>query len=71
MVHDTQRSRQDEISELTRGQKVGGPLLDLAQRQIEARRDDTTLVDAANELNHHLSAAMVVDDLELPNVSWR
>ena len=69
MVHDTQRRGHHNVTELTRGQKVGGPLLDLADLQIEAGGNDTTLVDAANKLDDNLSAAVVIDDLELPNVS--
>jgi len=69
VVHDTQRRRHDDVTELTRGQQVVGPLLDAHERNVEARGDNTALVDAPNELNHDLPAAVVVDDLELPNVS--
>jgi len=69
MVHDTQGSGHDNVTKLTRGQKVRGPLLDLANLQIEAGGDDTALVDATDKLNHNLAAAVVVNHLELPNVS--
>ena len=69
VVHDTQRRGHHNVAELTRGQEVVGPLLDLADGQIEARGDDTALVDTTNELDHNLSAAVIIDHLELPNVS--
>ena len=69
VVHDTELRGHHDVTELTRGQQVVGPLLDAAERHVEARGNDTTLVDAPNELNHDLPAAVVVDNLELPNVS--
>ena len=69
MVHNAKRGCHHDVSELTRRKQVVGPLLDAAERHVEARGNDTTLVDAPNELNHDLPAAVVVDNLELPNVS--
>ncbi len=37
---------------------------------IESRRDDTALVDAAVQLNNNLSRAVVIDNLELSDVSY-
>ena len=51
------------------GQQVGDVLLDLAERDVEARRDDTGLVDPAVELDNDLAGAVVVDDLELADVA--
>lgn len=36
---------------------------------VEAGGDDTALVDAADEVHHDLAGALVVDDLELTDVS--
>ena len=69
MVHDPQGSREHDIPELTRGQKVAGPLLDLRKLEVEPGRDNPALVDAPNEVDHDLAGAVVVDDLELPNVA--
>ena len=69
VVHDTQGSGHDNVAELTRGQKVLSPLLDTVDTNVEAGGDHTALVDAANELHNDLSAAVVVDNLELPNIS--
>jgi len=69
VVHDTQGSGENNVAELTRREQVSSPLLDLAQRYVEAGRDHTALVDTANKLDHNLSAAVVIDELELPNVS--
>ena len=67
--HDTVGGREDDDTELTRRKETGGPALDLGHGAVKARGDNTALVDAPNELNHDLPAAVVVDDLELPNVS--
>ena len=68
VVHDSQRRCHDNVTELTRRQQVAGPLLDLAKLQVEAGGNDTTLVDAAHELHNHLTAAVIIDDLKLPDI---
>lgn len=55
--------------ELTRRQQIVGPLLDVVDRHIEARRDDAALVQATGQVDHHLAGPMVVDDLELADVA--
>ena len=36
---------------------------------VEARRNNSTLVDSANKVNYDLSGSMVVDNFELADVS--
>ena len=52
MVHDTVRSGQDKVTELTGGQKIGAELLDAAVLDVETGGDDTALVDATDEVDH-------------------
>jgi len=70
VVHDTGRGGEDNVTELTRGQKLHNPLLHVAELDVVARRDDTGLVDAAVKLDDNLAVAVVVDLLELANVAW-
>lgn len=69
VVHDTGRGGQDDVTERTRGQELLNPVLNLTELDVEARRDDTTLVDAAVELDDNLTGTVVVDLLELANVA--
>lgn len=69
MVHDTSRGGQDEETELTRGQELGGPGLEVTELNGVAGVDDTTLVETAVELNDNLARAVVVNLLELANVA--
>ncbi len=46
VVHDAGGSGEDDVAELTRWQKVDDPLLHVAELDVEARADDTGLVDA-------------------------
>jgi hypothetical protein len=69
VIHDAQRSGHHNIAELTGWKQVVGPLLDGSQCQIESRRNDTALVQAANKLDNNLAATMIIDDLEFANVS--
>lgn len=70
MVHDTGRGSQDDVTELTGGKELDDPLLDIAELDVVAGRDDTGLVDAAVKLDNDLAVAVVVDLLELANVAW-
>jgi hypothetical protein len=69
VVHDTGRGGKDYVTELTRGKQLNDPLLQVAELDVVAGRDDTGLVDAAVELDDDLAVAVVVDLLELANVA--
>lgn len=71
VVHDTSGGGQDDVAELTRGQQSNSPLLKVGQLDVVAGRDDTSLVETAVELDNDLAGAVVIDLLELANVSWR
>ena len=47
MVHDAGRGGEDDVTELTRGQKLDNPLLEITKLDVVARVDDTGLVEAA------------------------
>lgn len=70
MVHDTSRGGQDEVTELTRGQELGGPGLEVTELNGVAGVDDTALVQTAVELDDDLARAVVVNFLELANVAY-
>lgn len=46
VVHDTGRGGQDDEAELTRGQQLDNPLLELTELDVVAGVDDTALVQA-------------------------
>lgn len=69
VIHDTSGGGEDNITELTGREKVVDPLLEIAQLNVEAGRDDTALVDATNELDDNLARTVVVDLLELADVT--
>jgi hypothetical protein len=69
VIHDAARGGEHDETELTRGQEIGDPLLNVLQLNVEARADDATLVDATNQLDNNLAAAVVIDDFELANVT--
>jgi len=69
VVHDAKRCGEHDVTEATGRQNVLHPLLHVRHSHVETRRDDSALVDAADELDHDLARAVVVDHLKLPNVS--
>lgn len=47
VVHDTSRGGEDDVAELTRGQELDNPLLEVTELDVVARADDAGLVEAA------------------------
>ena len=70
VVHDTLRSGQDDVSELTAGEQVAGPHLNLVQLHIEAGRDAAALVQTTGQGDHDLSRAVVINHSDLTNVTY-
>jgi hypothetical protein len=70
VVHDTGGGGQDNVTELTRRKELDNPLLHVAELDVVAGRDDTGLVEAAVKLDNNLAVAVVIDLLELANVTW-
>ena len=48
VVHNASGGGQDDEAELTRGKELDDPLLHVAELDVVARRDDTSLVEARN-----------------------
>ena len=69
VVHDTGGGGQDEVTELTRGEKLGGPGLEVTELNGVAGVDNTTLVQTAVELDDDLAGAVVVNLLEFTDVA--
>jgi hypothetical protein len=69
VVHDAVGGRQDEVSELPGGHDHVAPALDMTQGDVKPGGDDATLVDATQQLNDDLAAAVVVDDFEFSDVA--
>lgn len=70
VVHDTSRGGQNQVTELTRGQEVGGPFLKISKLNVEAGRNHTALVQAAVELDDNLARTVVINFLKLANVAY-
>ena len=71
VVHDTGRGGEDDVAELTRGKELDNPLLEVAELDVVAGRDDTSLVQAAVQLDDNLAVPVVVDLLKFSNVAWK
>ena len=69
VVHNTLRSGQDDVSELTAGEQVAGPHLNLVQLHIEAGRDATALVQTTSQSDHDLSGTVVINHGDFTNVT--
>ena len=69
VVHDAARRGDHQVAKLTRGEHVADPLVKAVDGDVEAGRDDTALVDAAEQRHDDLAAAVVVDNLELTDVA--
>ena len=70
VVHDTLRSGQNNVTELTARKQVASPHLNLVHLDIETRRNAAALVQATNQLNHHLSGTVIVNHGDFTNVAY-
>lgn len=71
VVHDTSRGGEDNVAELTGGQQLDNPVLEVGETDVVAGRDDTSLVETAVQLDDNLAGAVVIDLLELANVACK
>lgn len=69
VVHDTSGGGQDDETELTGREELLDPLLHVLELDVVAGGDDTSLVEAAVKLDDDLAVAVVVNLLELANVT--
>ena len=69
MSHDSVGSRKNNLSELSRWQKVDNPLFDLVILDVESWGDDTTFVESSVKFNDDLSGSVVIDQLEFTDVT--
>lgn len=69
VVHDTSGGGKDDVTELSRRQKVGNPLLNVTNLDVESGRNNTSLVKTTVKLNNDLTRTVIIDVLELINVS--
>ena len=68
MSEDALGGGEDEVSELSGGEDVVGPLLEVGEKDIIAGWDDSAFVDASDEFDDDLLASVIIDDLELSDV---
>merc|ERR1712107_456150 len=68
VAHDAVAGREDQVAKVTGREEGDNPLLHVLHLDVEAGRNDATLVDAANQLDHDLAGASVVHDRELADV---
>ena len=59
----------DYGTDLSGRKKASGPTFDLLNTDVKARTDDSTLVKSPIELNHNLTRPVVINVLELTNVT--
>lgn len=70
MVHDTSGGGENDETELTSWEELDNPLLEVVKTDVVAWGDDTSLVEAAVKLDDDLAGAVVIDLLELSDVTW-
>ena len=66
---DSVGSGQHDVTKSTGRKDVQDPLLNVLDTDVESGGDNSAFIDSTNEVNYNLSRSMVVDDLELADVS--
>ena len=70
MVHNTSGGGENDETELTSWEELDNPLLEVVKTDVVAWGDDTSLVEATVKLDNDLAGAVVIDLLELSDVTW-
>jgi hypothetical protein len=71
VVHDTGGGGEHDVTELTGWEELDNPLLKVGDADVVAWGDNTSLVQAAVELDNNLAGSVVVNLFELSDVSYR
>jgi len=69
MIHDSKGGGENQVSELTGRKDVGGPTLKIIEGDIKTWGDNSTLVDAANQLHNNLSTPLIINNLIFSDVT--
>jgi len=69
VVHNTSGSCENNVAELTRWQELDNPLLKICQANVVSWGDDTSLVEAAIQLDDDFSRSVVIDLLEFSDIA--
>jgi len=69
VIHDTGRCGEDDEAELTGRKELDDPFLEVSELNVVSWRDYAGFVEAAVELNNNLAVAMIVDLLELADIT--
>jgi hypothetical protein len=69
MVHDTRTCRQDNVAKLTTWQQLHHPFFQVSELNVVTGRDDTSLIEAAIELDDYFAISMIVHFFEFANVT--
>ena len=69
VVHNALVGGQDDGTELSGGKNGVSEVLELVEREVEARGDDTALVEATVQVHDDFASAGIIDDLEISDVA--
>ena len=69
MIHNSIGSSQNHKSKLPAGQQSRGPLLHVAELDVEAWRNHCTLIEPSIQLHNDLSGAMIINNFKFFNVA--
>lgn len=70
VIHNTIGRGQNNVTKLSRWKYVLHPLLHIVHFAVKARRDNSTLIDSANQIHDNLASAVVIQNLKLANISF-
>ncbi len=70
VVHDAVGGGEDDLSELSGGEDVVDELLEVLELEVVSGGDHAALVESAVKLNDNLARALVINNLELIDVTY-
>ena len=68
VIHDAPGGGEDHVAELSGGQQVVGPLLDLSDGHVKSGGDHSALVQTTSQIDNNLSSSVVINNLRSENI---
>ena len=68
VIHDAAGGGEHHVAELSGGQQVVGPLLDLSNGHVKSGGDHSALVQTTSQIDNDLSRSVVINNLRSESI---
>ena len=69
VIHDSSRCGHDNITKLSGGQKIVGPLFDFFDTNVKSGGNNSNFVESAGQIDNNFASTMVIHNFEFADVA--